>query len=284
MNRLRRAQQIGLGVAVALFAMASRASAQCLTNAGTQVGNPALGATVGTFIGLGIDPNTTCIENGLWTDPSGFVFGSYVKGAEGAGFGYDPTSLGAYNGANLGSIAANANARDFYWVQDVGGCGSYGGVGGNCPSNGIIWDLGGQANQLAVFVFVDHGPIPLEVLENTAWLSNDPNAADAGWTQASLVHVYGGGWSPDPNIADGFVAVYQLAGGATFRYASVTWGGPGAIQRDGDNEIDAVGGLTARGCGVNGVNCGTVPEPMTTSLLGGGLALLSLGALRRRRA
>jgi len=282
MNRFRRAQQIGLGAAVALMAMASRASAQCLTNPSAQVGNPALNATVNTFIGAGIDPNAVCIENGLWTDPSGFTLGSYVGGAEGLGFGFDPTALGAYNGASLGSFAANANGRDFYWVQDVGGCGSYNGVGGNCPSNGIIWDLGGQANQLAVFVFVDHGPIPQEVLENTAWLSNNAAAPDAGWTQAQLTHVYGGGWSADPNIADGFVAVYQLPGGATFRYASVTWGGPAAIQRDGDNEIDAVGGLTVTGCGLN---CGTtVPEPMTTSLLGGGLALLSLGALRRRRA
>jgi hypothetical protein len=63
---------------------------------------------------------------------------------------------------------------------------------------------------VAVFVFVDHGPVPGEVLENTAWLSNDPNAADNAWTQAQLIHVFGGGFSPDPNIADGFVALYQL--------------------------------------------------------------------------
>jgi hypothetical protein len=271
-------RQAALGAALALsVAAADVLSAPCLTNPSDPVGNPIFGATVATFTGLGIDPTVTCIENGLWTDPSGFVFGSYLRGAEGAGFGFDPTTLGNYNGATLGSIAANANARDFYWVQDVSANESPGGATGSGPATGgIVWDLLGQANQVAVFVFVDHGPVPQEVLENTAWLSNDPNAANAGWVQAPLTHVYGAGFSPDPNIADGFVAVYQLPAGVTFRYVSVTWGGPGAIQRDGDNEIDAVGGLTEQGTGV-----GQAPEP--ASLLLVGLALLALGATKRKR-
>jgi hypothetical protein len=89
--------------------------------------------------------------------------------------------------------------------------------------------------------------------------------------------VYGGGWSPDPNIADGFVAQYQLSGGQTFRYVSVTWGGPGAIQRDGDNEIDAVGGLTVTGGGV-----GQVPEPASMLLVAAGLLAAGVGARRKR--
>ncbi len=247
----------------------------CLINPADPVGNPVFGATVQTFVNLGINPNTTCIENGLWTDPGGFVLGSYLKGGDGYGFGYDPTSLGAYN--SNGSMAANANARDFYWVQDTGNSGTFNGALGGAPSQGIVWDLGGQANQLAVFVFVDHGPVPEEVLENTAWLSNNPNATDAGWTQASLVHVYGAGWSKDPDVADGFVAVYQLPSAQTFRYASVTWGGPGAIMRDGDNEIDAVGGLTAGGQGT------LAPEPSGFALMG--LGTLALAAsIRFRRS
>ncbi|MEP6766392.1 MAG: PEP-CTERM sorting domain-containing protein [Gemmatimonadaceae bacterium] len=277
MFRFKRASYIALTAALSVAAAPSSAFAACLTTPGTTVGNPVFGATVQTFINLGINVNTTCIENGLWTNPNGFSLGSYVKGADGdAGFGIDNTVLGSYGTG--GSIAAAANALDFKWVQDVGNQMSFGaaGVGGR-PSFGIIWDLGGQANQLAVFVFVDHGPVPEEVLENTAWLSNDPNAADAGWTQAILTHVYGAGWSADPNVSDGFVAVYQLPNLATFRYASVTWGGPGAIQQDGDNEIDAVGGLNVQGGGIGN----TVPEPMTVSLFAVGL--VAVGLVRRRQ-
>jgi hypothetical protein len=177
-----------------LFATVSQASmaSACLTNGTDTVGNPIFGATVNTFIGLGINPNTTCIEDGLWTDPSGFALGTYLKGADGQGFGYDPTTLGAYNGNTTG--VGNANGRDFYWVQDSGNQTSFpGGAIGGRPSQGIVWDLGGQANQAVVFPFVDHGPVPGEVLENSVWLSNNPNAADGGWTQAALNHVYGGG-------------------------------------------------------------------------------------------
>ncbi|HEX9285028.1 MAG TPA: PEP-CTERM sorting domain-containing protein, partial [Nitrospirales bacterium] len=174
---------------------------------------------------------------------------------------------------------ANANARDFFWVQDTSP--NILPSVGSGPSQGLIWNLGGPANQAAVFVEVDHGPIPNETLESTVWLSNDPNATDAGWTQALLDHVYMQGWSPNPNIADGFVGVYKLPGGATFQFVSVTWGGPSALQHDGDNEIDAVGGLNVAGGCVTCPVDGAVPEPATLLLLGSGLG--GLFALRYRK-
>ena len=266
---------VAVGAALALSAFAAPVRADpCLTNPADVVGNPIFGATIATFIARGIDPNVTCIENGLWSNPANFTLGDYVKGADGGGVGVDNSTLGSY--VLNGTFAADANALDHAWVQDIGNQTSFGSDIGGRPSQGIVWDLHGQANQVAVFVFVDHGPVPQEVLENSAWLSNDPNALDAGWTQASLVHVYGAGWEADPTISDGFVAVYQLPGGGTFSHVSVTWGGPGSIQQDGDNEIDAVAGLTQGGGGVGGV-----PEPASALLVG--LGLLALGAARRKR-
>ncbi len=252
-------------------------AAPCLTNPTDTVGNAAFSATVQSFIDLGIDPNTTCIENSLWQDPTGFSLGSYVQGADALGGTIDPTGLNFDSTTVDGTFAGNANARDFFWVQDNGNGTTFsdGSTGGR-PSKGIVWDLGGQANQAVVFVQVDHGPVPGEVLENTVWLSNDPNAPDSGWTQAFLEHVYAEGWSPDlSHIADGFAVVYRLANNATFRYVSVTHGGPGAIRTDGDNEIDAVGGLTAAGGGVS------VPAPTPLAMV---VLILSGLAARRRRA
>ena len=291
MGKLRSRKLNGLlaslvvGVLVMTAVPQTVQAAPCLAS-----GDPTVvqGASVATFQSLGINPAVTCIENSLWTDPAGFTFGTFVTGAEGQGGTPNPTVLD-FNGAT--TAVGNANARDFFWVQDTGNTIVFPGspdvngpITGGRPSQGLIWNLGGPANQAVVFVQVDHGPLPGEVLENTAWLGTSANTTlDSAWTQAFLDHVYLQGWSPDPNIADGFVAVYRLPGGATFQFVSVTHGGPGAVHRDADNEIDAVGGLNVSGgcvtCIVDGV--GVVPEPATWLLLGSGLA--GLFALRYRK-
>jgi hypothetical protein len=56
--------------------------------------------------------------------------------------------------------------------------------------------------------------------------------------------------------------------------------------QDGDNEIDAVGGLTVAGCGVNDPRpeCQqNVPEPDLLALTGIGMLSLMIAALHRRR-
>ncbi|MEZ4314385.1 MAG: fibrinogen-like YCDxxxxGGGW domain-containing protein, partial [Polyangiaceae bacterium] len=182
-------------------------------------------------------PHTACMNK-----PA--MYGTSVAGC--SGYSYDVASW-AYTcgGASQADFNARGNCLDMWWVQDNGN-------NDLNKSNTVVWDLGGPSNQVAVFPIIDHGPMPNEAIEYTVYLSDNPNATAVGpdgsthWVQAQIVKVYLEGWHP-AWIADGFTTVWQLPGGQTFRYVAVPAGGPGALQVDGDHELDTVLGLTFGG-------------------------------------
>ena len=204
--------------------------------------------------------NAQILDDGTFADPSGLNFGNYIGGVQGAdGFTPDPTNYNYNIGSPLGYAGA-ANARDYQWVQDV----AFNGV-----LNANIWDLGGQANQVAVFPIIDHGPLPQEALEYTVFLSNDPNDPN-GWVQALIDKVFLEGWQGGNVIADGFTTVWRLPNQQTFRFTSVSGVGPGSLQPNfgNEDEIDTVAGLTFEG---GGLGSPAIPEPGSLMLLGMGL-------------
>ena len=103
-----------------------------------------------------------------------------------------------------------------------------------------VFDLGTSASKAAVFTSIDHGPLPEEAVEETIYLSNDR----LHWTQAVVQRLWLEGWNPKAGIKwDGFVFAVGTSTGERFRYASVIWGGPGALESDGDNEFNGILGL-----------------------------------------
>jgi hypothetical protein len=239
------------------------------------------GASAKTFADLGftvgLGATDLKVSTDTWSDPSGFIFGT-VHTQNGTASGTTTDKIG-YGYFTYGATNASANARDYDWLQNTGTNGTTD-PSLDKPWLGTIWDLGGLANQAVVFPIVDHGPLPQEVVEYTVYLTNDPTSTSlADWSLALLDSVYMQGWEADStSLADGFTTVWKLPGGATFRYVSVQGIGSQALRPlSGDeDEIDAVGGLTATGVGVGGV-----PEPGTFVLF---LAAGALGlGVRRRR-
>src|SRR5262245_25211443 len=200
------------------------------------------GATVGTFATLYYGADTPAnrqlvIDNNLLDDG---IFG--FAGATpatllpsrsaviGTGESSDLTGTGSYAYTSGGDKFIAANSIDTKWIQ-------------TSPTIGAtVFDLGAPSTKAAVFPVIDHGPIPQESIESTVYLSN--NLID--WTQAVVERVWLEGFQPNLGILwDGFVYAVGTGTGDTFRYASIINGGPGALQHDGDDEINGMLGLNS---------------------------------------
>lgn len=157
---------------------------------------------------------------------------------------------------------------------------------GYFPWEGLVFDLGGPSNKVAIFAQNDHGPQPCESIEYTVFLTDNPMAKEAiddpattgtdpqKWNRAVLQQIFTHGWfttrPPSPgnptyaacgdtaNYAvedDSFVQVHGLPCGITFRYASIVAGYDGkefgaCEYHSQEGEVDAVAGLTEEGSGV----------------------------------
>lgn len=193
------------------------------------------GATVGTFAELYYGANTQAnrqkiidnklLDDGIF-DPTGYVAATLIKGGANPGYSFDLTGTGSFDYSLGGSDVPTAGgAIDNKWFQT-----------GSQPGE-TIFDLGFQATKAAVFNTIDHGPLPQEAIESTVYLSNDKQT----WTQAVTERVWLEGFQKNLGIKwDGFSYAVGTGTSDTFRYASVIWGGPGALLSDGDNEINGI--------------------------------------------
>ncbi len=279
MKRFIPLMWLASGLAVAIPSQAAFITGSADPNYNTAY-QGASAATFATSFGftVGTGAADLKVSTGTWSDPSGFAMGT-VHTLNGAisGTTYDKMTYGY---TTYGATNASANARDYQWVQNYAG--TIGAPSADTPWRGTIWDLGGQANKAVVFPIIDHGPLPQEALEYTVYLTNTPLSTNlSDWHLAVLDQVFLQGWEADTTaLADGFTTVWRLQDNSTFQFVSVRSVGSQAFAPayGDENEIDAVGGLTAGDLGVHN----NVPEPGNSALVG--LALFGLAAVRRRRS
>lgn len=212
---------------------------------------------------------------------------------------YDCPGQYRCNGAanTFANASTYANALDHLWWQPVrvndatlvNNCPQVAALGDGdgrnyVPEYGMIFDLGGDANKVAIFAENDHGPQPCESFEYTVYLTNNPMSTEVvlhpavdgvdptKWNRAVLSKIFTHGWydtrQPDPAghagcgdtadyavEEDSFVQVFSLPCGINFRYASVVAGNdaldfPACGYNSSEAELDAVAGLTEAGAGI----------------------------------
>jgi hypothetical protein len=230
------------------------------------------GANVGTFANLYYGSNTLAnrqqvVDNQLLDDgifnTTGTTAATLIKYGAGGCLckSTDNTGTGSFSYTGSGkSVTESGNSIDNLWLQTNNVIGDY------------VWDFGYNASKAAVFNTIDHGPLPGEAIESTVYLSNDK----INWTQAVVERVWLEGFHSNTGILwDGFVYAVGTGTTDTFRFASVIWGGPGALRRDGDNEINGLLGLDNNFQAPN-----AVPIPAAIWLFGSGLVGL-LGFSRK---
>jgi Putative metal-binding motif len=164
-------------------------------------------------------------------------------------------------------------------------CTTDGTPGNYYPWEGLVFDLGGPSNKVALFAENDHGPQPCESLEYVVYLGDNPFSKEAiedpvtqgtdpqKWNRAVLQTVFTWGWyntrTPDPAghgtscgdtaqyavEEDSYVQLHGLPCGITFRYAAIVAGQdgkdfPACEYHSLEAELDAVAGITEEGSGV----------------------------------
>jgi hypothetical protein len=150
--------------------------------------------------------------------------GTYVRGAESSGSQTDPATFNWVADASFDATALAA--PDHRWAHDA-------------DDDFLVVDLGHAATKVDLFPSIDHDLVPDEALEVTVYGSNDLSAAESTWEAGDITTLFEEGFDA-AWVSDDFVSRWSFS--IPYRYVGVHWGGPKALEADGDAEIDAVCG------------------------------------------